>query len=84
MSDDPVATGNGWYELSDGRKVQGEEAARREQRKLDGGAVDGPADNIKAVPYLGHTKYVCTVCERQGFHRLNDRVAVEAHIEASH
>lgn len=40
--DYPKATGSGWYELSDGNKVQGEEEANRQQALLYGQTEEQP------------------------------------------
>lgn len=32
----PINKGNGWFELSDGRKIRDEQKAKQEQGKIDG------------------------------------------------
>lgn len=68
MSLHPMPVGGGWYELSDGERVQGHDEAKAAQAVLDAEerrdaeAGLGSIDTIVEREWSGHKQYSCTEC----------------------
>lgn len=67
--------GGGWYELSDGSKVQGKDAAKKAQDKLD--EIRVPPFDVEheavELPHLTEAPPTCDSCGSQKLYKIHGR-----------